>query len=52
VLDVNPSSNRISITHYFQNGTPTVFQYPEPGDDPGVDKDGDIYSLVAKYKFI
>lgn len=52
VLDVNPSSNRISITHYFRNGTSTVFQYPEHGDDPGVDNAGDIYSLEANYKFV
>lgn len=52
VLDINPSSNRISITHFFLGGKPSVFSYPEKGDDPGVDNDGDIYSLTARYKFV
>ena len=53
VLDVNPSSNRISITHaFYLTRAIDIFQYPEAGDDPGVDNDGDVYSLVAKYNFI
>lgn len=51
VLDVNPASNKISITHFFFNGTPPVFSYPFPGEDLEVDADGDVLSLTATYTF-
>jgi len=52
VLDVNPASNKISITHFFFNGTPPVFSYPFPGEDMDVDDNGDVLSLTATYTFI
>lgn len=51
VLDVNPDSNKISITHFFYNGQPAVFEYPQKDDPAGVDTDGDVYSLTVTYKF-
>jgi hypothetical protein len=52
VLDVNPSSNKVSVTHLFINGTPTVFNYPPLAfNDMEVDEDGDILSLTATYSF-
>lgn len=51
VLDVNPSSNKIAITHFYFNGTPPVFPYPFPGEDLEVDADGDVLSLTATYTF-
>ncbi|MFY0255467.1 hypothetical protein ACDQ55_16095 [Chitinophaga sp. 30R24] len=51
VLDVNPDSNKVSITHFFYNGQPPVFSYPAVGEEMEVDNDGDIYSLTATYVF-
>ena len=47
VLDVNPNTNKVSITHIFTNGTP-----PDYVNNDSVDNDGDIYSLTAQYNFI
>jgi hypothetical protein len=53
VLDVNPGSNRISITHFFFNGNPTVFSFPPLAKkEMEVDNDGDVLSLNATYQFV
>jgi hypothetical protein len=53
VLDVNPDSNRISITHFFFNGNPPVFSYPPLAkNEMEVDNNGDVLSLTAIYQFV
>ena len=53
VLDVNPDSNKISITHFFFNGNPPVFSYPPlVENEMEVDNNGDVLSLNATYQFV
>ena len=46
VLDVNPATNKIAITHFFYNAEPAVQTQNDTVDD-----DGDVYSLTATYLF-
>ncbi len=46
VLDVNPATNKIAITHFFYNAEPAVQTQLDT-----VDEDGDVYSLTATYQF-
>jgi len=47
VLDVNPGTNKIVVTHDFDNANPSKSRY-----DDSVDADGDIYTLITSYVFI
>lgn len=52
VLDVNPATNKVSITHFIFNGNPPVFSYPPIADGQmDVNNDGDVLSLTATYIF-
>ena len=46
VLDVNPGTNNIVITHRFEGATPR-----EIVNSDSVDSDGDIFSFVTSYLF-
>lgn len=46
VLDSNSSTNKISITHDFNNGVPPTFPFYGT-----VDNDGDVFSLTTEYVF-
>jgi len=47
VLDVNPGTNNIVITHQFANGVPD-----KTVSGGTVDNAGDIFSLISTYHFI
>jgi len=46
VLDVNEQTNGIIVSHYFYNGSPSLFSYEQR-----VNSDGDILQLVTEYNF-
>ena len=46
VLDRNPASLRIAITHQFENGAPPQTRLSDKVDNPG-----DIFSWVTTYNF-
>src|SRR5688572_26359924 len=47
VLDANEATNKIIVTHEFENGTPASFSYEDE-----VEENQDVFTLTTDYKLI
>lgn len=47
VLDANPATNKISVTHHFDNATPADTEY-----DDELPEGQDVFTLLVDYNFV
>jgi hypothetical protein len=46
VLDANPATNKVSVTHHFDNGSPADFLYEDE-----IPEGHDVFTLLVDYRF-